>query len=125
MVFVEMHLRSTSVAFDHRTLDRLEPRASGPYEVRDDRVKGLFMRVQPSGVKTFYYQLRRAKRLSLGRFPAVTPAIARMKVTRIHEQLARGEEPNPNGRPSGGSRSSITLRQLIKDYSRSFRQLKA
>lgn len=37
-----------------------------PYEVRSERVRGLILRVQPTGGRTFYVEVRRGKRLKLG-----------------------------------------------------------
>lgn len=37
-----------------------------PYEVRSDRVQGLLLRVQPSGLRTFYVQLGRGDRRRIG-----------------------------------------------------------
>ena len=38
-----------------------------PFEVRSERVQGLLLRVQPSGVRTFYVQLGRGQRAKIGR----------------------------------------------------------
>jgi integrase len=43
-----------------------------PYEVRADSPRGLLLRVQPSGVRTYYVQVARGKRLRLGRAPDMT-----------------------------------------------------
>lgn len=46
--------------------------APTPYEMRDTDTKGLLLRVQPSGVKSFIVEWTRGKRSTLGRFPVVT-----------------------------------------------------
>lgn len=38
-----------------------------PYEVHDAKLQGFLVRVQPSGVMTYYCQYRRGKRIKLGR----------------------------------------------------------
>lgn len=43
-----------------------------PYEIRDTDVKGLLLRVQPSGVKSFVLEWARGKRRTLGQYPRVT-----------------------------------------------------
>ncbi|MEO6898220.1 MAG: hypothetical protein ABI218_16425, partial [Caldimonas sp.] len=37
-----------------------------PYEVRSRSVSKLLLRVQPSGLRTYYVQLRRGHRVSIG-----------------------------------------------------------
>ena len=41
-------------------------RPAKPYEVRAERPQGLLLRVQPSGVRTFYVQLGRGQRRRIG-----------------------------------------------------------
>ena len=55
---------------------RLTP-ADKPYEVRDTRLKGLLLRVQPSGVMAFYVEYARGKRINIGRAGSLTPTMAR------------------------------------------------
>jgi hypothetical protein len=45
---------------------QLQPGAK-PFEVRDTRVKGFLLRVQPSGAMTYYAEYGRGKRIALGR----------------------------------------------------------
>ncbi|MEO8564641.1 MAG: site-specific integrase [bacterium] len=42
------------------------PGESKPFDVRSKRVQGLLLRVQPSGLRTFYVAIGRGKRLKLG-----------------------------------------------------------
>lgn len=55
-----------SSRFTVTSLKKLAPRDK-PYEVRAPDLKGLLLRVQPSGVKTFYYEHSRGKREKLGK----------------------------------------------------------
>ena len=57
-------------------LDGLKPKPA-PYEVRDTKLPGFLVRVQPSGFVSFVVQLGRAKRVTLGRYPACTLKRAR------------------------------------------------
>lgn len=52
-------------------LDGLKPKLT-PYEVRDTKLPGFMVRVQPSGAVSFIAQIGRAKRVTLGRYPACT-----------------------------------------------------
>lgn len=64
-----------------------------PYEVRDTEIKGLLLRVQPSGVKTFYAQWGRGKRTAIGKFPVTTVDAARARAKSILAQAANGGTP--------------------------------
>ena len=48
-----------------------------PVDYRDTRLKGLILRVMPSGVKSWYCEYARAKRVWLGRVDAVGYPIRR------------------------------------------------
>lgn len=50
-----------------------------PYRVWDKQVPQLFLRVQPSGIKSFNVQWARASSRSLGKWPGVTIEAARQK----------------------------------------------
>lgn len=50
-----------------------------PYRVWDTSVPGLFLRVQPSGIKSFNVQWSRSSSRSLGKWPGVTVEAARTK----------------------------------------------
>ena len=67
--------------------------ADKPYEVRDTRLKGLLLRVQPSGVMAYYVEYDRGKRINLGRADAVTPAQARDQAKAILADAYRGNDP--------------------------------
>lgn len=57
-----------------------------PYEIRDTDIKGLLLRVQPSGVKSFVVEWSRGKRTTLKpRYPVLTLEAAR---TQAHDILA-------------------------------------
>lgn len=67
--------------------------ADKPYEVRDTRLKGLLLRVQPSGVMAYYVEYDRGKRINLGRADAVTPAQARDQAKAILADAYKGNDP--------------------------------
>lgn len=72
-------------------IDRLKP-AEKPYEVRDTRTSGLLVRVQPSGVMTYYLQLGRGRRIKIG---PITISIedAREVATGHIAAIAKGKDP--------------------------------
>ncbi|MGC2856863.1 tyrosine-type recombinase/integrase [Novispirillum sp. DQ9] len=67
--------------------------ADRPYEVRDTRLKGLLLRVQPSGVMTFYVEYARGKRISLGRADAVEVSAARKQAKAVLGDAYHGKDP--------------------------------
>ena len=82
-----------------------------PYEVRDTRLKGLILRVQPSGVKTFYVEYARGKRVSLGRADAITPMQARQQAKSILADAYRGKDPSEARRRA----KAHTFRSFIEE----------
>lgn len=67
--------------------------AEKPFEVRDTRLKGLLLRVQPSGVMTFYVEYARGKRIGLGRADAVEVSSARKQAKAILGDAYHGKDP--------------------------------
>ncbi|HLO75342.1 MAG TPA: site-specific integrase [Magnetospirillum sp.] len=66
---------------------------SRPFEIRDDRLKGLLLRVQPSGVMSYYVEYARGKRMCLGRADVLDPADAREKAKGVLKQVYDGKDP--------------------------------
>ncbi len=82
--------------------------ASKPYEVRDTRVKGFLLRIQPSGAKTFYVEYRRGKRKRLGSADVIQPDKARTEARKILAAAYEGVDPDVQSRKS--------LVRTLKDY---------
>ncbi len=77
----------------NRKLQSLKPRKA-VYRVADAR--GLCIEVRPTGALYWRYRYRcagKAKMLSLGTYPAVSLAEARLKRDKAHKQLAQGKDP--------------------------------
>jgi integrase len=70
----------------------LKPEAD-PYEVIDTRLKGFLVRVQPTGVKTYYAQYRRGKRKRIGPADALAPTNAREAARQVLADVALGGDP--------------------------------
>lgn len=78
-----------------RTVDALKAQERA-YEVRDDTLQGLLLRVQPSGQKTFYFDYRlngRRNRYKLGIYGNVSPEGARTLALAVAGEVARGTDP--------------------------------
>jgi integrase len=67
--------------------------AAKPYEVRDPRLKGFLVRVQPSGVMTYYAEYGRGKRHAIGRADALAPSQAFERARTVLAQATLGNEP--------------------------------
>lgn len=64
-----------------------------PIEIRDDQIKGLVLRIQPTGLMTYYVEYDRGKRMKLGRHPVMTPAQAREMAKQTLGQVYQGADP--------------------------------
>jgi integrase len=95
-----------------RTVEAAKPQAK-PYELRDGELKGLLLRVQPSGVKSFVVEWSRGKRTTLGRFPVMTLVAARTQAMAALADAAKNGAPEI-AKPRG---KVVTLGDLItKEY---------
>jgi integrase len=107
----------------HRSIEALRP-AEAPYRVRDQRCKGLAVRVAPSGVKTWdlAYRIRgrgRMRRLSLGRTIDVSLERARERANELTSAARGGRDlivEEEEAREAATSR--ITVGSLIDLYLR-------
>lgn len=83
------------VKLTKRAVEALEPREA-PYEVRDTDIKGLLVRVQPSGVKGLYFDYRlngKHTRYKLGVFGNVSVDGARELAKGAVGEVSRGIDP--------------------------------
>jgi integrase len=74
-------------------LIRTAPPKPKPYEIRDTETRGLILRIQPSGVRTFYVEWGRGLRVRLGRADVLTPSQARSRALAILAHAANGDDP--------------------------------
>lgn len=66
-----------------------------PFEVRDTSLKGFILRVQPSGVMSFYAELGRGQRMRIGRAGVIKADAAREKARTAIAEAAAGNDPRP------------------------------
>lgn len=71
-------------------------------DYRDTRLKGLILRVMPTGVKSFYCEYARGKRVWLGRADAVGLTEARESARAILSEVYRGLDPIEARKPKRG-----------------------
>lgn len=91
--------------------------AAKPYEIHDTDLRGLILRVQPSGTKSFVVTWARGQRRTLGRYPVMTITGAR------HAALAALSEAAQHGAPVAvvearkpAAEKPITLGEFIADH---------
>lgn len=92
------------------------PEAGKRIGYQDTKVVGLYLRVTPSGIKTFSVLRRingKLERISLGRFPEVSVEQARRKAMEIGSAIANGNNPAEVKR---GKKAELTLGELFIEY---------
>ncbi|CAA9889972.1 conserved hypothetical protein [Candidatus Methylobacter favarea] len=63
-----------------------------PFEIRDSRLKGFILRVQPSGSMSFICEYARGKRITIGKANVLTLTQARNKARELLGRHATGED---------------------------------
>jgi integrase len=66
---------------------------SAPYEIRDSRLKGLLLRVQPSGCASYIVEWRRGRRMTIGRTTVFSPDQVRERAKKVLGHAADGLDP--------------------------------
>jgi len=87
--------------FNEAYLESLQPQAE-PYEHSDTLTDGLLVRIQPSGLKTFYVRYLthdgRKTRTKIGRMGAITLKKAREQAKAVLGEVVTGMKPNDEKR---------------------------
>jgi len=82
-----------------------------PFEIYDSRLPGFTLRVQPSGVRSYYARLGRSRRVALGKVGALPPEKARKRCQQVLGNIANRRHPLHG---LGGT-IGLTLGEFIKD----------
>ncbi len=102
-----------------RTIKGFKPKTER-YEVWEDGRTGLGVRVSPAGRKSWVYMYRfdgKARRMSLGTYPALSLASARVKHSKAKEALERGTDPGTRQiERRRVERNAETVTDLIDEY---------
>jgi hypothetical protein len=64
-----------------------------PFEIYDSRLRGFTLRVQPTGMRSYYARLGRNHRIALGKVGVLRPEEAREKCPIILGNVANGRRP--------------------------------
>lgn len=84
---------------------------SKPFENYDNRLSGFMLRVQPSGLQSYYARFGRNRRVVLGKVGTLAPEEARERCQKVLGNVAHGLHPL---RGVGGT-EGITLGMFIAD----------
>jgi Arm DNA-binding domain len=82
-----------------------------PFEIYDSRLPGFTLRVQPSGVRSFYARFGRNRRVVLGKVGTLATEEARERCQKVLGNVAHGYHPLHGI----GGRDGITLGLFIAD----------
>jgi integrase len=92
-------------------------------EIRDAKVRNLILRVTPAGVKSWSVQFRvkgRAgtQRQTLGTYPAIGIAAARLRALDVIKKLAEGRDPigEAKAQAAAAARDGLTFSNLLDEY---------
>ncbi|WP_077731394.1 site-specific integrase [Methylocaldum sp. 14B] len=97
------------MSLTQQIITKLAPQEK-PYEVRDDRIKGFLLRVQPTGRKSYIVEYARGKRVTLGDAAILTLTAARNAAIEVLGKAAQGIDPREDRKPKT---EPMTLRRFI------------
>lgn len=106
---MKRHLTDASV-------QRIKPPAAGQLEIFDLGYPGLALRIGHGGAKTFevFYRVGgKLRRETLGRWPAITLADARMAWRKAREAIAKGEDPS---RRDGAKAPAMAFEFVVEEW---------
>ena len=105
--------------FTDRSIAALKPKAK-LYEVWEDGRTGLGLRVSPKGRKSWNYMYRfdgKARRMTLGTYPAVSLASANVKHANAKELLTKGTDPGAlHVEKRRAERQAETVSDIAEEY---------
>ena len=84
--------------------------AKKPFEIYDSRLQGFTLRVQPTGIRSYYARFGRNRRFALGKVGALQPDEARDRCQKVLGNVAHGRHPL-----HGLNGEGLTLGQFIRD----------
>lgn len=87
-----------------------------PIEVRDTRVKGFLLRVQPTGSMTYYVEYGRGLRKKIGRVDALKPDEARTEARKILAAAYKGEDPKAHDKKHLTSSLALFIDEVYEPW---------
>jgi integrase len=83
-----------------------------PFQIHDTKLPGFFLRVQPSGVRSYYAKFTGGRRVAIGKVGHYTPEEARERCSKI---LGNHAHNRPVMEGIEGAAGGVTLGQFIAD----------
>lgn len=117
--------RKSSEKITKSRVDSLLVPNSGQAFSRDSELKGFAVRVTSAGVKSFILEKRidgRVKRITIGRYPALTVEQARKEAQKLLGKIATGI--NPIAEKAAERMRGITLKDAFADFLQARKNLK-
>lgn len=99
------------------SVEKLIPPTEGYKLFWDTDIKGFGLRITHSNVRSFILQTRingRSKRLTLGRYPGVSPVVARTQAKQVLGEIAGGGDPVASKHRE--KLENITLEKAFQEY---------
>ncbi|NNF71649.1 MAG: DUF4102 domain-containing protein, partial [Rhodobacteraceae bacterium] len=104
-------------AFTSKTIENLKADPDRRQELPDPALSGLYMVVQPSGVKSWALRYRyagRPKKLTLGRWPVMGLADARAAASEAIAAVELGDDPSASKKRAKAERIEVQLSERDK-----------
>jgi integrase len=101
--------------FTKRAIEAIAP-TNTREQYSDSKTAGLFLRVTPTGTKSFSFYRRvngKPERVTIGKFPTVTVDQARAEVAKLNAQVVQGISPADNKR---AIQKEVTLGEIFDQY---------
>src|SRR3984893_2543036 len=98
-----------------KRIESIKPAAKAK-EHRDGHMPGLYLAVHPSGVRSWNYRYRSAskgRKLTIGRWPAITPEAARKCAQQAAAKVAGGADPHQEKKAS--RRREVEAKAPVRD----------
>jgi integrase len=95
----------------------VQPREQ-PFEIYDTRLAGFTLRIQPSGVRSYYARFGRNRRIALGKVGSINPDEAREQCQRILGNIASGRHPQEGLAGAAGMTLSRFLTETYEPWVR-------
>lgn len=91
-------------------IPKLKP-SDKEYDVRDTKLAGFIIRVNPSGKMSYVCQYKRGQRVNIGQVGIITPAQARDTALGLLADAAKGLDPLD----SKNNKKNLTLENFINN----------
>jgi integrase len=85
--------KKAKAAFTAKSVEAIKPDPSKRLEIPDGGLTGLYLIVQPSGVKSWAIRYGKMPKITIGSYPATTLAMAREEAQPLLRAIAEGRNP--------------------------------